>query len=49
MERPVTHLFSHHPLPLPITMVFGFSTYFLTKDTLGPTIDAIAASGFKAI
>lgn len=30
-------------------MVFGFSTYFLTKDTLGPTLDAIAASGFKAI
>ena len=30
-------------------MVFGFSTYFLTKDTLGPTIDAVVASGFKAI
>lgn len=30
-------------------MNFGFSTYFLTRDRLGPTIDAIAASGFRSI
>ncbi|MBP1750077.1 MAG: xylose isormerase domain protein, barrel [Deltaproteobacteria bacterium] len=30
-------------------MLFGFSTYFLTNDALGPTLDAIVASGFKAI
>ena len=30
-------------------MEFGFSTYFLTNDTLGGVIDSILASGFKVI
>ncbi len=30
-------------------MLFGFSTYFLTDDSLDGVIDAILASGFKAV
>lgn len=30
-------------------MIFGFSTYFITSDTLGGVIDRILASGFKIV